>query len=76
VIEGAHAEDVPMVEIARYPALRLLTWQMHQDLIREDEAFSIYEREWRHVDAERLTQAERELVGRLARRYGRGLLNV
>ena len=34
----------PMIEIDRYPNLRLLTWQMHQDAIREDEAFSIYER--------------------------------
>ncbi len=66
----------PMIEIDRYPNLRLLTWQMHQDAIREDEAFSIYEREWRHVDVAHLAPDERQLIEHLIACYGNGVLNV
>jgi len=66
----------PLIQIRRYPALRLLTWQMHQDSIPEDEALSIYEREWRHVDVAHLTSEERQLIDYLVTCYGNGVLNV
>lgn len=68
--------EIPMIEVKRYPNLRFLTWQLHQDLIREDDAFSVYEREWRHVDADNLTAEEQALIDHLAARYGNGVLNV
>lgn len=66
----------PTIEIARYPELRLLAWQLHQERIAEPEAFALYEREWRHVDSERLDPEERALIQRLAATYGQGVLNV
>ena len=66
----------PTIEIARYPNLRLLAWQLHRDRIGEAEAFALYEREWRHVDVQRLNVEERRLIRRLADTYGQGVLNV
>ncbi len=65
-----------MIELARYPNLRLLAWQLHTDRIDEAEAFALYEREWRHVDVERLCPEERRLIRYLADKYGHGVLNV
>lgn len=77
--QDKHSVDqfkIPMIEVKRYPNLRFLTWQLHQDLIREDEALSVYEREWRHVDAANLTVEEQALIDHLTARYGNGVLNV
>ena len=65
-----------MIEIDRYPNLRLLAWQMHQDWISEEEALSIYEREWRHVDVAHLASDECQLIEHLVVSYGNGVLNV
>ena len=66
----------PTIEIARYPNLRLLAWQLHRDFLAEAEAFALYEREWRHVDPSSFSDDERRLVQRLADTYGHGVLNV
>lgn len=68
--------DEPAIEIARFPNLRLLAWQLHRERIGEAEAFALYEREWRHVDVQGLTDDERRLIQHLADTYGRGVLNV
>jgi hypothetical protein len=68
--------DIHMIEIARYPNLRLLAWQLHLERIGEADAFALYEREWRHVDPVHLGPEERELIRRLADTYGHGVLNV
>ena len=67
---------IPTVEIARYPNLRLLAWQLHRERIGETEAFALYEREWRHVDVSRLGAEERRLIRHLTDTYGHGVLNV
>jgi hypothetical protein len=67
---------IPMVELKRYPNLRLLAWQLHQDWMPEDEAFSLYEREWRHVDTANLTADEQALIEHLTACYGQGVMNV
>ena len=66
----------PTVEIARYPNLRLLAWQVHREYLGEAEAFALYEREWRHVDKQSLSEEERRLIQRLVDTYGQGVLNV
>jgi hypothetical protein len=68
--------DTPTVEIARFPGLRLLAWQLHQERISEPDALALYEREWRHLDTDRLDPEERALIERLVRTYGHGVLNV
>lgn len=65
-----------MVRIAAYPQLMLLAWQRQGKEIAADEAFALYEANWRFVDEETLTGPERKLIERLARVYGKGVLNV
>jgi hypothetical protein len=76
VLSYDRSMTTPTIEIARYPALRLIAWQLHVDRIAEADAFALYEREWRHVDASVLEPDERELIQRLADTYGQGVLNV
>lgn len=67
----------PLVEVARYPELRLLAWNRPPDAaIAETEALSLYEANWRFVDRDRLTPREAALIRRLVREHGGGVLNA
>ncbi|WP_019025413.1 MULTISPECIES: hypothetical protein [unclassified Thioalkalivibrio] len=59
-----------------FPELRLICW--HRDPKRplsESEAFGLYEANWRYIDVGRLTQEEADLIDRLKRDYGKGVIN-
>lgn len=65
------------VRLADYPALRRLAWQLRGvDTLSPAEALNLYERNWRHVDAEQLLPAERTLIEALAQQLGGGRLLV
>jgi hypothetical protein len=65
------------LRVADYPQLRLIAWNRREDdLVDEDEALALYERNWRYVDQHALSQDERQLIDRLVRQYGHGVLNV
>ena len=61
------------VVIADYPQLQLLCWNIQQPCIPEIIAFGLYERNWKHVSEQALTQSEVELINRLKENHGRGL---
>lgn len=66
-----------MLRPVDYPQLTLITWSRDaQQLIDEAEALALYEANWRFVDEPSLTPAERQLIDRLVRDYGAGVLNV
>ena len=68
---------IPLIEISRYPELKLLGWQRTgQRFIDERDALALYEANWRFVDAEHLIPREAALIRQLADRHGRGVLNV
>lgn len=68
---------VPRVEVARFPQLARLVWSRPGvKQLDEDEAFALYEANWRFVDEARLTSRERALIHQLTQRYGRGVLHV
>lgn len=71
-----HYLDQALIEVDRFPNLRLLCWSRRDRYITDREAFGLYERNWRFVDIPRLEARERDLIDRLARSYGGGLLNV
>jgi hypothetical protein len=59
-----------------FPELRLICW--HRDPgkpITEVEAFGLYERNWRYIDHDRLTDSEKALINRLKDKYGNGIIN-
>jgi hypothetical protein len=65
------------LHIADYPQLRLIAWNRRDDdLIEEDEALALYERNWGHVDRAAMTDKEQHLIDRLVIQYGNGVLHV
>lgn len=66
-----------MVTVARYPQLRMLLWNRpNVRRLADEEAFALYEANWRHVDKEHMTATERDLVQRLTAEVGHGVLLV
>lgn len=60
------AASVAPIVPADFPELKLLVW--NRDAARPipaEEAFELYERNWRFVDAEHLTTREAELIREL-----------
>ena len=68
--------DESLVDTQAYPNLHLLCWNRAERFIPASDAFALYERNWRFVDERTLEPAERELIRRLTRDYGGGVLNV
>lgn len=65
------------VRLADYPQLKRLAWQLHGVAeLSPTDAFSLYERNWRHMDPGQLEPAERTLVQTLADQLGGGRLLV
>ncbi len=63
--------------IGDYPQLRLIAWNRQpHDAITGGEAFDLYETNWRFVDEKALLPHERDLIDRLTREYGRGILHI
>ena len=65
------------IKLSDFPQLRLIAWNRSaDDDISEDEAFALYEANWRHVDQTALQLAEWQLIERLTQIHGHGLMNV
>ena len=65
------------IAVSDYPQLQLLAWNLKKDaVISPEEALSLYERNWRHVDTAALTGSERELIDTLVGTVGKGSLLV
>ena len=68
-IVAAHQQIVP----AEFPELALLVWNRDPTrAIPAEEAFALYERNWRHVDREHMAPAGADLVRELANALGYG----
>ena len=68
--------DDAVVEVRKYPNLRLVAWNRVDPFITERDAFGLYERNWKFVDTKNMTDGERQLIRRLTEKWGRGVLNV
>lgn len=59
------------IRIGDYPQLKAIAWNRDEDsALSDEEALSLYERNWRHVDQASLTAGEVELIRRLTRGAG------
>lgn len=61
--------DANLVEVARFPQLKLLCWNRRSQWLSAQDAWSLYERNWRFVEPGELEPAERELIDRLNARF-------
>jgi len=65
------------IRVADYPQLKKLGWQLRKDAeLTPGEALDLYERNWRHVDVERLTAQELAFIQALSTQIGGGRLLV
>lgn len=65
------------IRFADYPQLKRLGWQLKGTTeVSPQEALNIYERNWRHVDVNKMDARERELIQGLLSALGRGMLLV
>ncbi len=62
--------------LADYPQLKQLAWQLKNTTeVTAEEALNLYERNWRHVERDKLSVQERQLINGLLAKLGRsGLL--
>lgn len=69
---------LPLVlRLDNYPQLQRLAWQLRGAAeVTPKEALELYERNWRHVDLEAMTERERELVRALVNQLGGGRMLV
>ncbi len=66
-----------VVRLEDYPALQQLAWQLPGVTeLSPAQALDLYERNWRHLDRERLTPNERRLIQALVDELGGGRLLV
>lgn len=63
-----------VIDVREYPELAFLCWNRVDRFLSAREAFALYGRYSRFVDATRLSTRERALIDRLAQRYGRNPL--
>ena len=68
--------EAETIEVARYQQLKLLAWNRRGGFISACEAWDLYERNWRLVEPAQLDAQEQELLHRLVRRFGGGVMNV
>ena len=64
-----------VLDLEQWPALRELAWNRADRWIPAEDAFALYERNWRFVERERLTPEEAALIERLKDRFGSGVVN-
>ena len=63
------------IKLTEYPQLKQLAWHIHGlDALTPIEAFGIYDRNWRHLDATSLTHLEKSLIDALKRADAAGEL--
>ena len=68
--------DETVLDLHRWPALRELAWNRADRWITAEDAFALYERNWRFIDPAHLVADEAALVERLKHRFGGGVLNA
>ena len=65
-----------LIELADFPQLRQLCWNLKTEYLTRADAFALYERNWRLIDQSMLTVTERALIDQLKSELGGGLVNA
>ncbi|GEE02650.1 hypothetical protein nbrc107696_30960 [Gordonia spumicola] len=71
------AKTMNTVLVSEFPQLTTLCWQFAPDArLTWDEALSVYERNWRYVEQEKLTADEAAFIQELVDTCGNGVFLV
>lgn len=73
ICQNSSSFELPeKIRLIDFPQLRKLAWQLDATTeVTAEEALNIYERNWRHLDRDKLNAQERHLIERLLTRLGR-----
>lgn len=74
----AMAKPPRRIQVDQYPQLRQIAWHLGPATteLGPEEAFALYERNWRHVDRAVMSAKEAALLQRLTATVGKGILLV
>jgi hypothetical protein len=65
------------VRLADFAQLKLIAWnRTPDDCLDDDEALALYEANWWYVDQTKILEKEQELINRLVKECGGGVLHV
>jgi hypothetical protein len=75
---AAAARPPQRIRIDRYPQLQQIAWHLGPSTteLGPEEAFALYERNWRHVDCGAMDAKEAALLKQLTATIGKGVLLV
>ena len=65
-----HLLESQIIDVDRYPELKLLCWNRRGNLLSAEDAWNLYERNARFVEFTQLDAAEKALIARLSARFG------
>ena len=65
--------DRETVDVEAFPQLKLLCWHRRDRQLSAEDAWNLYERNWRFVEPAQLRPDEKRLIDTLAARFGGGL---
>lgn len=66
-----------LLKLDEFQQLKLIAWNIkRQEFLEEEEAFALYECNWRFIDQSLMDEKERALLERLKKQFGNGVLNV
>ena len=65
-----------LITVSDYPNLALLCWNRRVEYVTREDAFNLYEGNWRLVDEAGLLADERALIEELTAEFGRGVINA
>ncbi len=68
--------DAELVDLADFPQLQQLCWNLNVEFLTRADALAIYERNWRLIDHASLTPIELKLIQELTRELGNGMVNA
>ena len=75
--KGSGFQPPERIRLADYPQLKRLAWQLKETTeLTAEEALDLYERNWRHLDRDRLSAREGQLIEGLLVKLGRSRLLV
>ncbi len=62
------------IKVSEYPQLHSLCWNRPGDtILNGEEALGLYERNWRFVEKDKLTDDEKALIDTLVEKFGNGV---
>lgn len=66
------------IRVDAYPQLRQIAWHLSESgaTLTPKEALELYERNWRHIDQDRVMPKERALIKKLVDSVGKGVMLV